>query len=83
MYGSGASGSSGTVEGIFSSLCQCHQRKQQNGIGKWTEKTMHLTQEGHPTAKKSSVMHREAEELEAHRVALQQDNIMSAFSSTM
>ena len=53
VYGNGASGSSGTVEGILCSLCQCHQRKQRNGIGTWTEKPCTLLRKDtllHPAA---------------------------------
>ena len=62
-----------TVAGLLCSLCKQHNMKQRNNVGTWTDKPCSLLRRDVILRYKDSKMYKEAEELEAARVALQND----------
>ena len=71
-----------TVTGLLCSLCKQHNTKQRNSVGTWTDKPCNLLRRDIIQRHKDSKMHKEAEELEAARLASQKDGgIRQAFSS--
>ena len=60
-----------TVTGLLCSLCKQHQTKQRNSAGTWTKKPCGLLRRDIIQRHKDSKMHKEAEELEATRLASQ------------
>ena len=72
-------GTGSTVTGLLCSLCKRHHTKQRNSVGTWMEKPCGLMRRDIIQHHKDSKMHKEAEELEAARLA--DGGLRQAFSN--